>query len=366
MGSLGWPLSETPAACCPRRMTAMARRFCTALLLGLSAAAGHAQAVPDNAASVPAVRTQPFAQVALYPEREAPAAVVPRNEARIAAEVSGRVRRWSADAGAMVQRGALLVELDDADFRLARDRVIAAREASQARLALAQQQLQRARELVEQGFFSREALNARQTEVRLAETDLAASQAQLASAELALSRTRISAPFNASVKERLAQTGEFVAAGTPLYVLTQTDQAEVSAQVALDDAASLRASDRLVFVGTDRSVPLKLLRVAATVTAPARTVEVRLAPLDPGKTAVVGSAGQLRWRDPRAHVPAALLVRRERRLGLFVVEAGKAKFIVLPQAQEGRAAPVEIGPRTQLVVEGQAALRDGQDVAPAR
>jgi RND family efflux transporter MFP subunit len=341
-------------------------RTALAFVLGLWAAAAHPQPVPAGAASAPAVRTQTFAQVALYPEREAPAAVVPRNEARLAAEVSGRVRRWSADTGAMVRRGALLVELDDADFRLSRDRAIAAREASQARLALAQQQLQRARELVEQGFFSREALNARQTEVRLAETDLAASQAQLASAELALTRTRISAPFNASVKERLAQAGEFVAAGAPLYVLTQTDQAEVSAQVALHDVASLRASDRLVFVGSDRSLSLKLLRVASTVTAPARTVEVRLASLDSHQTAVVGSAGQLRWRDPRAHVPAALLVQRERRLGLFVVEAGKAKFLVLPQAQEGRAASVDLAPQAQLVVEGQAALRDGQDVAPAR
>ena len=341
----------------------MTHRLLVALWVCLSSVGAIAQQPPSNAASAPGIKTQPFEQVALHPQREAPATVVPHNEARLSAEVPGRVLRWTVDTGGTVRRGALLVELDATDHRLARDRAAAAVQASQARLMLAQQQLQRARELVDEGFFSREALNARETEVQLVRTELASNRAQLASARNALAKTRITAPFDASVSERLAQTGEFVAAGTPLYVLTQTDAAEVSAQVVLADVASLRASEQLAFVGSDGSVPLKLLRVASTVSQPARTVEVRLAPQ---AAAVVGSAGQLRWRDPRQHLPAALLVQRERRLGVFVVEAGKAKFVPLPDAQEGRAAPVSLPPQAQVVVSGQAALRDGQAVAVPR
>jgi RND family efflux transporter MFP subunit len=343
----------------PAPAFAMTRLLLAALALGLCSASTLAQQSPAPAASVHAVRTQPFEQVALRPLREAPASVVPRNEARLAAEVAGRVLRWTADTGATVRRGALLVELDATDHRLARDRSRAAMQASQARLALASQQLQRARELVEQGFFSREALSARETEVQLAQTDLAAQRAQLASAELAVRKTRIVSPFDASVKERLAQAGEFVASGTPLYVLTQIDAAEVSAQVALADVPGVRASERVEFVGAGRAVPLKLLRVSATVSAPARTVEVRLAPQQP---VVIGSAGQLRWSDHRPHLPASLLVRRERRLGVFVVEAGKARFVALPEAQEGRAAAATLPPQALVVVGGHAALQDGQPV----
>lgn len=338
----------------------MTHRLPAALALFLCSALALAQQPPPAPASpAHAVRTQAFEQVALRPQREAPAAVVPRNEARVAAEVSGRVLRWTADTGATVRRGALLVELDATDHRLARDRSRAAVQASQARLALATQQLRRARELVGQGFFSREALNARETEVQLAQTDLAAQRAQLASAELAVRKTRIVAPFGASVKERLAQAGEFVAPGTPLYVLTQIDAPEVSAQVALADVAGVRASAQVEFVGADRAVPLKLLRVSPTVSAPARTVEVRLAPQRP---VVIGSAGQLRWSVPRPHLPASLLVQRERRLGVFIVEAGKARFVPLPEAQEGRAAAASLPPKTLVVVSGQAALRDGEAV----
>lgn len=336
--------------------------FAVAVVLSLYCGAAPAQKPTPPAAVAPTVKAQPFSAVALQPQREAPASVVPRNEARLAAEVAGRVLRWTADIGAAVRRGALLVELDASDHRLAVDRARAAMQASQARLALARQQLQRATELVAQGFFSREALGARETEVQLAQTDLAAQQAQLASAELALRKTSIVSPFDASVKERLAQAGEFVAAGTPLYVLTQTDSPEVSAQVALPDVPGVRASAKIEFVGPDRTVPLKLLRTASTVTAPARTVEVRLAPRQP---VVIGSAGQLRWSDHRLHLPASLLVQRERRLGVFVVESGKARFVPLPQAQEGRAAPADLPPTALVVVTGQAALRDGQPVTVA-
>lgn len=338
----------------------MTHRFPAVLALFLCSASALGQQPPSAAAPAHAVKTQPFEQVALRPQREAPAAVVPRNEARLAAEVSGRVLRWTADTGGTVRRGALLVELDPTDHRLARDRSHAAVQASQARLALASQQLRRARELVEQGFFSREALNARETEVQLAQTDLAAQRAQLAGAELAVRKTRIVAPFDASVKERLAQAGEFVAPGAPLYVLTQTDAPEVSAQVALADVPGVRASGRIEFVGAERTVPLKLLRVSATVSAPARTVEVRLAPQQP---VVIGSSGQLRWSDHRPHLPASLLVQRERRLGVFIVEAGKARFVALPEAQEGRAAAAAtLPPQALVVVGGHNALQDGQAV----
>lgn len=334
-----------------------------ALLAGAVPTVAPAQpaAPPDGAA--PALRTAPYEQVVLHPVREAPASVVPRNEARLAAEVGGRVLRWTADTGAEVARGALLVEIDPVDLRLARDQARATVQGTQARLALAETQLRRARELVAEGFLSQEALNGRETEVQWLRTELAAQRAQLATAERSLAKTRIHAPFAASVKERLAQTGEYVAPGTPLYVLTQTQAPEVSAQIPWAQADSLRHSQALEFVSPAGTIALSLARVAGTVTAPARTVEVRLAPRGP---VVVGSSGRLRWRDAHPHVPASLLVQRQGRLGVFVVEAGRARFVPVPGAEEGRAAPLALPAGTRVVTSGQAALRDGQPLPAAR
>ncbi|HEY0856367.1 MAG TPA: biotin/lipoyl-binding protein, partial [Albitalea sp.] len=119
----------------------MTHRLAAAFALCLATSLAMAQQPPAPAASAPSVKTRAFEQVALRPLREAPASVVARNEARLAAEVPGRVLRWTVDTGGSVRRGALLVELDATDHRLARDRARAAVQSSQARLALAQQQL---------------------------------------------------------------------------------------------------------------------------------------------------------------------------------------------------------------------------------
>ncbi|MFN3416549.1 MAG: efflux RND transporter periplasmic adaptor subunit [Caldimonas sp.] len=331
---------------------------CLGALLWIGAAQAQAPSANGGAASV---QVRPFGDVAVRPQREAPAAVVPRNQARVAAEVAGTLLRWRVDAGASVRRGELLAEIDPTDFRLERDRAQAAVQATQARLALAQTQWQRTRELVAQNFLSQEALNQRETELKLLQAELAAHRAQLATAERALARTRIAAPFAATVSQRLAQAGEYVAPGTVLYVLTETGAAEVSAQLAPQDVASLRsASDPRFEAGGRRTVALKLLRVAGAVTAPARTVEVRLAPL---QAVLPGTEGRLLWTEDRAHVPPALIVRRDRRLGVFTVVQGKARFVPLPAAQEGRAAVAALPPDALVVVSGQAALQDGARVS---
>lgn len=310
------------------------------------------------------VQVRPFGDVAMRPLREAPAAAVPRNQARVAAEVAGTVLRWRVDAGASVRRGDLLAEIDPTDFRLERDRAQAALQATQARVSLAQTQLQRTRELVAQNFLSQEALNQRETELKLLQAELAANQARLATAERALARTRITAPFAATVSQRLAQAGEYVAPGTVLYVLTETGFAEVSAQVAPDDVAGLRsAGDPRFDAAGGRTVALKLLRVAGAVAAPSRTVEVRLAPQE---AVLPGTEGRLLWTEDRAHLPPALIVRRERRLGVFTVAEGRARFVPLPGAQEGRAVAATLPADTPVVISGQAALQDGTPVSIAR
>jgi RND family efflux transporter MFP subunit len=335
---------------------------CAAAAQGVDAPAGTA-----NGAGL--VNTQRFADVAIHPQREAAAAVLARNESKVAAEVSGRLLRWTREVGESVARGALLAEIDPSDYRLAIDRARAALQASQARHELARTQLQRARELVAQGFLSQEVVNQRETEMQALAAEITANRSQLATAQLQLERTRVTAPFAASVTQRLAQTGEFVTPGTPLYVLTESGAAEVSAALAPADVPSVRAAKAWSFEGTAGSAPLVLLRIAPTVNAPARTVDARFRFASPDVAVAPGSEGRLRWRDPRRHLPAELIVRRtvdgHSRLGVFVAESGRARFVVLPGAQEGRAAPARLADDAQVVVRGQTALTPGQPL-PAR
>jgi RND family efflux transporter MFP subunit len=330
------------------------------------AASADASASATAPVAVP-VQAHRLADAAMRPQRDAPAVVLARNEAKVAAEVAGRVLRWRRDVGETVVRGELLAEIDGTDYRLARERARAALAAAQARQQLATTQLQRARDLVAQGFQSQEVVNQRETEVQALAAEIASARSQLATAEQQLARTRVVAPFAASVKQRIAQAGEYVAPGTPLYLLVELGGAEVSAAVPPADVASLRSAKSWSFEGAGFAVALQLARVAPTVSAPARTVEARLTLAGAADAAVPGSEGRLVWRDERPHAPPEWVVRRtvdgRSQLGVFVVEAQRARFVPLPGAQEGRAAALSLPPETLIVTQGQAALSPGQAIS---
>ncbi|PKO62669.1 MAG: efflux RND transporter periplasmic adaptor subunit, partial [Betaproteobacteria bacterium HGW-Betaproteobacteria-17] len=68
---------------------------------------------------------------------------------------------------------------------------------------------------------------------------------------------------------------------------------------------------------------------------------------------------------PRPFVPADYLVKRAGQLGVFVVEARRARFVPLPDAQEGRPASAAALPaEAALVTDGRFALQDGMTVTP--
>lgn len=315
---------------------------------------------PANASA--AIQAARLDAVWVYPARSAVAQVVPRNESRLAAEVSGPVLRWYADVGSTVRAGDTLAQIDPTDLDLALQRAQAARDAAQARLTLAQAQLQRARELVAQGFFSQEALAQRQTEVALLQAERDSAQAQWQTARRQRDKATVRAPFAGAVVQRLAQTGEMVAPGTVLFMLAQTGEPEISTQVTPDEVAGLRAARDMTFDpdGGSGPLPVRLLRVTPTLQGVSRTQTARLAFTAPTAGAPAGSSGVLRWNDPTPHVPPALVVRRGAQLGVFVKEQGRARYVPLPGAQEGRAAPVSLPAATHIVVQGQASLRDGQ------
>lgn len=321
------------------------------MLAALLSSAAAAQAPP-------AATVKPLAEVAIYPERDAAAQVVSLNESRIAAEIAGRIEAVPVEVGQRIERGALIARIDCRDHDLARARAAAVLTAARSRLALADQQLARARELQAQGFFAEEALAARITEVEVLRADAAQAEAQLGAAARAVGKCVVRAPFAAIVRERLGRVGELAAPGTPLAALVDLERIEVAALVQTKDTRSLELATEVRFLGPGGAVPLVLERVSPVIDPQTRAVEARLRFV--GRGAAPGASGRIAWRDADAHVPPELVVRRNGRLGVFVDDAGTARFHVLPEAQEGRPARVDVPPSTAIVVKGQLALQDGQ------
>jgi len=339
----------------PLRAAAVALAFAVA-----PAAANKNLAPPSAAAERPvAVESRPLAEVSIHPEREVSAQVLPRDESRIAAEITARIESIAVQVGARVARGAVLARLDCRDHELTAERARAALAAARARAALAEQQLARARELGARGFYSAEALSVRTTELEVLRAEVEQARLHVTASERTLEKCTVRAPYAGVVRERLGQTGELAAPGTPLVLLAATDSVEVSAAVPVALAVSLGGASSIRFEGDGGTRPLRLLRISPAIEPRTRTVEARFA--FAGAPAAPGAVGRVLWRDPQPHLPAELLVRREGRLGVFLDEDGIARFRPLAQAQEGRAAPAgALAAQARIVVSGQAALVDGQ------
>ncbi len=317
-------------------------------------------ALAQQPAQPPTVSAKAFKEVALHPEREAPASAVSLNESRLSAEVSATVKEVAFDVGQVAPKGAVLIRLETRDYELALAKAQAALDSSRARARLAEQQLNRARELAKQNFYSAEALTQKETELAVQQAQVKLDEAQLAQARRNLEKCTLRAPFQAIVRSRQAQVGELAAPGTPLMTLSEATRVEIAAQLPPRDIASLQGATDVRFTGSGGEHAVKLLRVSPAISREARSVDVRLA--FAGKPAAPGSDGRILWRDPQPHLPAELVSKRGSVFGVFVLEGATARFLPLPGAQEGRPVAAPMLADKTIVIDGRHGLADGQAV----
>jgi membrane fusion protein (multidrug efflux system) len=114
-------------------------------------------------------------------------------------EVSGRIARLGFVEGQRVQRGQLLVQLDDTLQQ-------AQLKQAEAQASIARTNLQRSRELLAQNFVSQSAVDQNAASLQVAEAQVALAQAQLA-------RMRVLAPFDGTAGLKLVDIGDYVKDG---------------------------------------------------------------------------------------------------------------------------------------------------------
>jgi membrane fusion protein, multidrug efflux system len=311
---------------------------------------------PARAQAV-SVTTRPFSELATYPRREAFAAVVSLNDSRIAAEVTARIVEIPVEVGQVVRKGATLARLDSRDYALAAERAEAALESARSAFRLAEQQIERARSLVDDGFISGEALNQRENELATAAAQLKSAETDMETARRNVRKCLIKAPFRSIIKERIGQVGEIATPGAGIVRVLDAGNIEVSARVQPDLVAALRTSEAIRFESAAGNFPLKLRRIVPALDQRERNQEARFRFV--GENALPGTAGRVVWQSTQAHLPTDLVVRRNNQLGVFVARAGKAEFVALPLAQEGRPAPADLSPGDAVVTAGRYQLQDG-------
>ena len=149
--------------------------------------------------------------------KTAPARVV-----ELSAETDGRVEYIGADRGSNVERGGIIVRLDERD-RSAR--------LAQAKATVKQREVQyEGRLKLQSESYVSEA------QMQEAIADLEAAKAELRRAELDLEYMYVRAPFPGALQSRVVEVGDFVKAGDPIATFVDNRKIIVAANVSEFDA----------------------------------------------------------------------------------------------------------------------------------
>ncbi len=317
---------------------------------GRSAGPGRAGAAPPAPVAV-----QPAFLGSIASIHKATASLEAEKQADILARVGGVVEALGCEEGDRVSAGAVLLRIENDEYRLRAEQA-AARTANLAARAKRLADM-RAHEL------------ASEEEFETARSELAAAEAEEGLARLNLSYTEVTAPFGGRVVRRLVNVGQTVSAGTPLFTLADFDPllarvhvpAKEFHQLAVGQPVELALdSSRRLLRGRIKLVSPVIDTASGTIKV---TVEIAAAAEDirPGDFAEVRIVTER--RDGAVLVPRAAVVSDRGEDVVFVAAAGdtaQRRTVALGFTDADHAQIVAgVQPGERVVVKGQRALKAG-------
>lgn len=306
----------------------------------------------------------------LTPTTEVAATTVSLSDARISAEVSGRLIRI-ADIGTVVEAGDSMAQIDAIGLELQRDELTAEHEGLQARARFASEEFDRLSALSEKNAAARNLL-----EQTRADRDQTRAQARSTRARLdrvvdQIRRSRLEAPFSGVIVERYARQGESVSSGTALLRLANRDHLELVARAPLPLMGFVQPGQvldaRSTGGGSSRSFKVTVTSVVPVGDEATHLFEVRAsvdAPLQMGQTARLS----LPTAASATHlvVPRDALVLRPGQASVFTVAADSTakQVMVKPGVASGSLIAVEgdLSAGDEVIIRGAERLMPGQAV----
>jgi len=273
------------------------------------------KAETENAVRVRTQSAETVMRTIVVNGKTAPARIV-----NLAAETDGRIVYTGAERGASLEKGDIIVRLDERD-RSAR--------LAQAEATVRQREVEydaRLR-LKSESYVSEAQL---QEAIALLET----AKAELTRARLDLTYMTIRAPFAGALQARAVEIGDFVSLGDPVATFVDNRTVIVSANLSEFDARYVRVGDEATAsLATGETVRGRIRYVAPVANEATRTFEVELE-VD-NRDGALRAGGTAELRIPAEQVlahrisPSLLTLDDAGNVGVKIVNAeGQVEFVV--------------------------------------
>jgi RND family efflux transporter MFP subunit len=283
----------------------------------------------------------------------------PGAELIVVAPEAARVAEIPKAEGDTVRRGDVLVRFDIPSSVAEASKQRAEITRAEARLAAAQANETRVRDLVDRGVAARKELEAATHEVADAQADLASARAGAAAADTVAARSVVRATFDGIVSKRMHNPGDLVEASASDAVLRVVDlrRLQVTAQVSLTDAPRVRLG-----------APAQLVPATPGAESPALTVASRPAAVQEGTPNV---PIRLAFKNPANYpvgTPVPVIIQAETHAGVVLVPSsalvheGDEAAVFVVNDNKAQRRPVTVGLEDEAHVEIVSGVKAGETV----
>jgi multidrug efflux system membrane fusion protein len=273
-----------------------------------------------------------------------------REEPPLAFRIGGKLARRLVDVGDRVAVGQALAQLDASDVSLQLEGSRAALASADADLALAKAELDRYKNLFDQQLVSRSLFETRQAQFAAAAARVRQARAQASVSGNQAGYAVLRAPRAGVIAQRLADVGEVVAAGQPVYVIAAEGEREVAIAVPEQQVSRFKPGMPLaveLWAQPGRRLPAQLREIAPSADPQTRTYAARVTFDGAAAGAEVGQSARVFAQTPGANslaVPLSAIVEHEGRHVVWVVREVAPAAEGRPARAVVRRAPVKIGP----------------------
>ena len=296
-----------------------------------------------------------------------PGTVVSRTDSNIAAEVSGRIT-WMAEVGDLVEKGDVLVKLDDHMLQLEQEQNLANIAKWQARVELLDKKRQRFTKMAKQNNTSKDQLDEIRSDLEIARQELAQAKIDKRQTEYQISQSEVKAPFTSLVVDRLQSPGEYTSVGQDLFRIVDTTNVEASIKAPLSAVPYIQKG-LTVRVKNKQSEKSETIRAIVPVgNSRSRMMEIRVA-LKPNDFAI-GSAVRVALPHSEKHlgttVPRDALVLRKSGSFVYQIDDQDVAQQIAVTTGIGVGERIEVfgsvDKNSPVVIRGAERLKNGQKV----
>ncbi len=246
-------------------------------------------------------------------------------QSTVAAQISGRIVEVHFDVGDTVQKGQVLVRIDESEARQAVAGSVAVVAQARANLQNIRLHYERTKQLLAQKFVSQAALDKAQSDYKAAEAQLAAAQAGAGQAATTRGFTSVIAPYSGVVAVRHVELGEMASPGKALMTGFDPRDLRVVASIPQYKLADVRRAARaqVEFPSFNKWVTAKAVTLLPAADVKTHTTRVRLDLPEDIRDVYPGMFARAHFAVGRAKkllLPAQSVVRRSEVTAVYVVD----------------------------------------------